>query len=140
MPAIVTAGSVSLLCYGFIKFMKSGGTMESDYSFLYRDYEGLKKNGMKEGFGTSFHPQFLIIKKIDQEGSNLEVVESKHYEGQWKNDQYNGIGKIYINGLLSFEGNFKDGLKQGPGKVYATNGKVIQEGEWDRDYFVIQSK
>ena len=42
----------------------------------------------------------------------------KVYEGECKNDMYNGKGKIFKNGQLDNDGQWKHNLRHGLGKLY----------------------
>ena len=53
------------------------------------------------------------------------------FEGEYKNGKRNGKGKEYnINGNLIFEGEYKNGKRNGKGKEYSTDGDLIFEGEY----------
>ena len=53
------------------------------------------------------------------------------FEGDYKNGKRNGIGKEYdYNGELKFEGEFQNGKRNGNGKEYHSNGKLQFEGEY----------
>jgi antitoxin component YwqK of YwqJK toxin-antitoxin module len=52
------------------------------------------------------------------------------YDGHWKNKQYDGFGKYYQDGFLQYEGNFVANAEQGFGKMYAKEGYVAMEGEF----------
>lgn len=53
------------------------------------------------------------------------------YIGEIKNGLPNGNGKLYYsNGNLSFEGYFIDGLLNGTGKQFYQNGTLSYDGEW----------
>jgi antitoxin component YwqK of YwqJK toxin-antitoxin module len=55
-------------------------------------YIGEFKNGNLDGNGTMKDTKGIIT-----------------YIGEWKNNLKNGYGKEYTNGILLFEGQFKDG-------------------------------
>lgn len=58
------------------------------------------------------------------------MPNGKGYEGEWKDNKYNGKGvKFFPNGS-KYEGFFKDNRPIGKGKRYLGDGKV-QVGEWD---------
>ena len=51
------------------------------------------------------------------------------FDGEYKNGIKNGIGKDYNNGKLIFEGEYSNGYRNGKGKEYK-NGKLIYKGEY----------
>lgn len=62
----------------------------------------------------------------------------KKYEGEFKNDSYNGSGRLFNqNGSLKYEGNFKNGHFEGLGTYFYTSGSKyigmwkegVKEGE-----------
>ncbi len=63
---------------------------------------GQKKNGLKHGKGK------YIFK------------DRSYYEGNWKNNQMNGKGQLYLaNGKLEYTGEWKQGEQSGWGIMYS---------------------
>ena len=52
------------------------------------------------------------------------------FEGEYKNGNKNGKGKVYDGSILLFEGNFINGKRNGKGRNYYYNGKLEFEGEY----------
>ena len=52
------------------------------------------------------------------------------FEGEFRNGKRNGIGKEYKGKTLVFEGEFSNGIRNGKGKEYNWDGKLIYEGEY----------
>jgi len=82
-------------------------------------------------FGQSQYNKYII----GQLGRNGKVTgvgkEINHiiYEGQFKDDIYNGYGRfIYSNGNY-YIGNWLDGKRSGYGKLVDKSGRVY-EGQW----------
>ena len=82
-------------------------------------------------FGQSKYNQYII----GQLGGNGKVSgvgkEINHiiYEGQFKDDVYNGFGRfIYSNGNY-YIGNWLDGKRSGQGKLVDKSGRIY-EGQW----------
>ena len=82
-------------------------------------------------FGQSKYNQYII----GQLGANGKVSgvgkEINHiiYEGQFKDDVYNGFGRfIYSNGNY-YIGNWLDGKRSGQGKLVDKSGRIY-EGQW----------
>ena len=80
-------------------------------------YSGYFKQGKRDGFGEEF-----------AQSANTDSLYLK-YSGEWKNNIYNGYGKLYNEYILIYEGNWKDNLYDGKGKLYS-NGECI-EGKWE---------
>jgi hypothetical protein len=81
-------------------------------------YEGAFENGLRHGYGTSYHE------------------DQVWYEGYWKDGKYHGNGKFYINGHLLYEGNWINSKLNGSGKKYRFDGKtVLYEGNFKDSEF-----
>lgn len=74
-------------------------------------YTGEMKDGFAEGFGILY----------DKEGY-------VRYEGDLKQDMFDGQGRLYSEDMLIYEGNFSVNLFDGRGKVYYENGVVAYDG------------
>ena len=55
------------------------------------------------------------------------------YEGDWVNDDYEGHGKYINKNGDYYEGQFKNGLKNGKGKIFLSNGLIIYSGNFIND-------
>lgn len=120
------------------------------------EYFGMFSKGKKEGLGNYFYT--FNVENLENNHDLENVKYSKIEIGEYKNDELNGFGKIYLGGLLSYEGEFKDNFKHGKGKTYyfnstaleydgefkydkrhgkgtsySENGEVIYSGEWTND-------
>ena len=60
---------------------------------------------------------------------DVEYGERIEFEGEYKNGEKNGKGKEYFDGILVFEGEFKNGKRNGKGKEYF-DGQLVFEGEY----------
>ena len=56
-----------------------------------------------------------------------------NYESNYINGERNGHGKIYYNKILKFEGEYKEGKKDGMEKEYNLYNNLIFEGEYKYD-------
>jgi len=129
-------------------------------------YVGKFKNGKKNGYGvyTSYSDKYEGYWKDDlyngkgtltamgnkytgnwkdekREGPGTQTYsdgEYIKYTGYWKDDKYNGNGTLTWRNKTKYIGEFKNGLKHGPGKVYEPNGKVLMKGNWEDDKFTGQ--
>ena len=75
--------------------------------------------------------KYLIV---DTNGKGKEYFyynDKLSFEGEYKNGKRNGKGKEYNDvGKLLFEGKFKNGKRNGKGKEYNGVGKLLFEGEY----------
>lgn len=86
-------------------------TWETDFSFDSESYTGMMSDGMRDGYGKSTY------------------VNGNVYEGEFKNNSYNGFGNYTSADEWSYSGEWKDNMSNGYGKcIYADGG--IYEGEW----------
>ena len=112
-------------------------------------YEGELKKGKYHGEGIEYlsnasSSYALIEKKRDEiysqtEGNTLKVepilLSLKCYEGDFKNGEYDGKGKMYSSvrdnkAILTYEGKLKAGKYHGKGTLYFDNGNVQYKGEF----------
>ena len=78
-----------------------------------------------------FNHKYIIydtkIKGKEYNGIDNNLI----FEGEYKNGERNGKGKEYYNaGELYFEGEYKNGERNGKGKKYDYDGKIMFEGEY----------
>ena len=84
-------------------------------------YNGNVINGKLSGFG--------FIKFINDK----RYPDYKSYKGELQNGLFHGAGSIvYTNGDI-FIGIFNEGKKNGPGKMYNSNGDLIMDNIWKND-------
>ena len=55
------------------------------------------------------------------------------YEGDWNENGLNGAGKVKYSNGDTFVGNFKEGKREGPGRMIIKANKDIVEAEWIGD-------
>ena len=59
--------------------------------------------------------------------------KKKDYGGyRHKDKPQNGFGKLTFGTGITYEGNWKDGLKHGEGKEIDSSGDIINEGVWEK--------
>ena len=125
---------------GYIKEYDDSGQLifEGEYAYGKRNGKG-KEYIYKEFLFMPF--TFLKINKYmkiemnnnyDYESylentNNNDINKHLIYEGEYKNGLRNGKGKEYLDGKLIFEGEYLNGERNGKGKEYE-NGKLIFEG------------
>ena len=119
-------------------------------------YEGEYLNGKRNGEGKEyyidgqlkFEGKYLADKKWDGKGyyKNNEIIyelkEGKGYIKEYKdnyeidyecemiNGEKNGNSKEYISGRLFFEGEYKNGIRNGKGREYDKDGEIKFEGDF----------
>ena len=54
---------------------------------------------------------------------------------QTKKDVVSGISKVYIDGILKYDGEMKNGKYDGYGTAYFDDGSILYEGEWKKDVY-----
>ena len=57
------------------------------------------------------------------------------YEGFFKNGLRHGAGKAYKNSVLIYDGEWKKGKRDGIGKSFNERGFLVYDGEWDDDVY-----
>ena len=113
-------------CKNVKKYYENGDVYEGEVSFgepnrkgklcftikeIPYTYVGEFSNGIKEGNGNLFSKDNLF-----------------NYDGEWKNDKYDGFGALYDHGE-KYTGDFKEGKFHGIGNLYKVNGDIY-EGEF----------
>ena len=113
-------------CKNVKKYYENGDVYEGEVSFgepnkkgkldftikeIPYTYVGEFLNGIKEGNGNLFSKDNLF-----------------NYDGDWKNDKYDGFGALFDHGE-KYTGDFKEGKFHGIGNLYKVNGDIY-EGEF----------
>ena len=113
-------------CKNVKKYYENGDVYEGEVSFgepnkkgkldftikeIPYTYVGEFSNGIKEGNGNLFSKDNLF-----------------NYDGDWKNDKYDGFGALFDHGE-KYTGDFKEGKFHGIGNLYKVNGDIY-EGEF----------
>jgi hypothetical protein len=109
------------------------------------NYEGdYNEYGLMDGYGDiiydndkmSFQGQWKNGVKINGILKNYETDIS--YEGELRNDEAHGKGKITFSDDTFYEGEWKNNVRNGEGKMTYSNGSVY-EGEWKDDVPLIKN-
>ena len=79
-------------------------------------YNGTVVNFTKEGKGT-----------LEQQSKQL------NYSGGWSKDKFDGVGTLEIEGKFKYEGEFRNGIKHGQGKITFFQSGTVYEGEFYRN-------
>ncbi|WP_427112746.1 hypothetical protein [Megasphaera sueciensis] len=116
----------------------------------YLSYEGTVQDGTAEGNGISY--QFISVSFLKktaycinignfhkgelQGNCKIYVNGSLLYEGEYKDNEYNGKGILYYpDGGKKYEGEFSSGQYDGKGTSYLKDGSVEYKGKWrNNDY------
>jgi hypothetical protein len=90
-------------------------------------YDGLWIDGKRFGNGiqTWDHSENIVV-------SDQIVQIASIYDGEWKDDKFDGSGKLFSIFGWVYEGNFQNGKKHGLGKLIKKNGDII-EGFWENN-------
>ena len=93
-------------------------------------FEGEFKNG--KIYNTKPNDKNRVIKNGEGYVKLFNTNGLLLFEGEYKNGEENGKGKEYdrYKGKLKYEGEYKNGEKNGKGKEYDSRGNVIFEGEF----------
>ena len=98
---------------------------------------------IKENYGNFLYPIIQELQKNivnnnynddkKQEYKKINYDDGKYYIGPVLNGLPNGKGKMYYkNGNLFYEGDFKQGIKEGNGKIFYEDGEYY-DGEFSND-------
>ena len=117
------------------------------YIYEYDDYnklafEGELNDGIKSGKAIEYSKKFKFdgfylngkrhgYGKLFNGFSNI-----LSYEGDFSFGMKNGFGREYINGALYYEGEFMNDEKNGKGKIYYSNGQIHKEGVFHNDSLI----
>ena len=137
----------------FVNGLKNGkGHYEDDLI----EYNGEWKHDKKHGYGVYKISKYI---EIDNDTDNMytEIFEGQmvddmmnkgkyidrhgnKYDGEFVDNKYHGYGTmIYIKNNKVYEGTWKNGMKNGKGKVY-NNDNSCYEAIWEDDKIVTKSK
>jgi len=77
-------------------------------------------------------------------GNSIKYSKNKKREISYLNDKKDGVERLYINGMLSEEKEYKNGIKDGKHRFYHSNGNLSREvtyknGKRDGVYRIISS-
>lgn len=121
-------------CHGTIIFPNNGMAMEGDFTdnilsgylkLTMGDDDIVILGDMKLGQGIGY-----VDSKIKE---NVMFPESAEYSGHVKNFMFNGFGKLTIDGVVTYYGNFVNSLMDGYGLMFYPDGSVFStafsEGE-----------
>ena len=99
-------------------------------------YEGEWKNGLYHGRGTLYN---LNPKQIDNSYDikifNIEEKTWLKYEGDFVEEKWNGIGKLYFTNGDMFYGEFKNNMLNGKGTFYKLEYTTLT-GVWKENCLV----
>ena len=100
-------------------------------------YRGQMQEGFAEGFGILYDKEGHVryegdFKQDLYDGQGKLYMEEKLvYEGAFSANQFEGRGKAYYeNGLLAYDGSFVQGAYDGEGKLYRPDGSLKYKGDF----------
>ena len=128
---------------GHVKFSDPFPVFESEYingekngkGFEYGGisliFEGEYKNGLRWNGKGYDNNNKILYELINGNGYVKEqFFEHIKFEGEYKNGKRNGKGKEFNYGELIFEGEYLNGKRNGKGKEYNHKNELIFEGEY----------
>lgn len=93
-------------------------------------YKGEFEKGVARGTGEiSFEDKRVYKGDVDNAEANgvgVLVFEGGEYQGQFKNNQFDGEGKLTKKNGDVYEGQFKEGLFNGEGQYTSADGKIYK--------------
>lgn len=103
-------------------------------------FEGNMEHGLPNGQGIytdmnngqRYEGNFVDFQR-DGEGILYTEDGDKIYDGEWKNNKYNGYGQFFLRGQCRYEGNWEHGKRNGDGIAYDQNGNEEYNGPWKDD-------
>lgn len=121
----------------YVSAFISDGLLEKKYadiatSYLqsYVVYDGGWKNGKENGKGNFFQFDYVLLNQNIQEdywgGTCYPTVTVTDV----KNGSENGNSKLYVCGILIYDGKTKNGVEHGKGISYYSNGQIKYNGQW----------
>ncbi len=101
-------------------------------------YEGNFKDDKPVGEWKRYHPGGQLKALIEYKGDTaytqlFDVWRKKVAEGNYVNQQKEGVWKIYKNNILTTDEEYKHGLKNGTSHQYYDTGEVMEEKQWVND-------
>lgn len=135
--------------------------LTADYLSNYVTYDGEWESGCKSGkgnyydvsgfrvadapevegyWGGGYYPHKIMVvtfKKDKLTGkAKVYLYQSLAYDGELKNGERDGEGvQYYANGQIQYKGSWKEGTYNGKGTLYDENGEKLYSGKWERgDY------
>lgn len=107
-------------------------------------YEGQFKDDKPVGEWKRYHPGGQLKALIEYKGDTaytqlFDVWRKKIAEGNYLNQQKEGVWRIYQNNILVADESYQQGVRNGIAHQYFENGKVMEESQWkngkkDGDY------
>jgi len=125
----------------FEKYSWSGGCIDSIANgqgtliwrflgFTRDKYIGNLKNGIPTGQGKFIYSKNLIysgeFKNGKLNGPGIKISGKHRYEGEFIDDELNGLGKLFRDNRLEYEGQFTNSVENGAGKMYSSDGSIFQ--------------
>lgn len=101
-------------------------------------YEGYFKDDKPVGEWKRYHPGGQVKALIEYKGDTaytqlFTVWRKKVAEGNYVNQQKEGVWKLYKNNLLVADEMYRHGLKHGTSHRYYDTGEVMEEKQWVND-------
>lgn len=100
-------------------------------------YSGQWKNNLPHGIGVEYYPSGKPASwgtwvRGRLEGDDCESFDDAGnlvFKGQWRRGVPDGVGSWYINGVVEYVGDFRNGLRHGHGVIY-NDGREMCNATW----------
>jgi len=123
---------IPLLGFNYFEIKNGKGRIKDYYANGEIKFEGQYLNGLKNGNGKEYYkPKDCETNRCDYANNNNNICNNKgkleHEREDLKDDDDDDD---YNNRNIKYKGEYLNGLRNGKGKVYDRNGKLIFEGEY----------
>jgi len=103
-------------------------------------YKGCVKDNISNGKGTIWTGMRNIKSILPWDVENIEIGKGHNnayekYEGDWKDNERHGKGKMEFKSGEWYDGKWKNGKKHGRGKQYRGDGVLFRDGWWKKGIF-----
>lgn len=107
-----------------------------------RDGEGVEYDASGNPASTCIYKEGIVERRIKEfKGNNIIIYDDnnkKVYEGEYKDDALSdyppsGKGRLFEDGVMVYNGEFKNGKRWGHGCSYYKNRVLMYDGDWVED-------
>ena len=115
----------------FNKLLFSHLTVEKELDIIKYNKNFQTQLGLNLKHYIFLSKNYIVYEKKNYGKEYIGKTVTLAYEGEYKNGKRNGKGKEYnLEGQLEYEGDFKNGKRDGIGKLYSKGTILVYEGEY----------